>query len=78
MSSYLDIVDDERIVYAYTMAQDGRVHSASLVTVLLAPKDGGTRLTFTEQGAYFAPTDGAAGRAAGWTSLLDHLVHTVS
>ena len=56
---YLDIADDERIVYAYTMALDGRVHSASLTTVLLQPQGGGTRLTFAEQGTFIGPSDGA-------------------
>jgi uncharacterized protein YndB with AHSA1/START domain len=30
MTHFLDIVPDERIVFAYTMTADGRIHSASL------------------------------------------------
>jgi len=70
VTHYLDIVDDERIVYAYTMAIDGRIHSASLTTVELEDENGGTRLTYTEHGAFVGPSDGAAGRKQGWQSLL--------
>lgn len=72
-SVYLDIVPGERIVYAYTMALDGRIHSASLATVLFADHNGGTRLRYTEQGAFFPPSDCAAGREQGWVVLLGYL-----
>jgi len=55
------------------MALDGRVHSASLATVSFADADGGTLLTFTEQGAFFPPSDMAAGRRGGWEALLNAL-----
>lgn len=70
---YLDIVTDERIVYAYTMAMDGTVHSASLATVTLEPDADGCRLTYTEQGAFFAGSDGVGMRRGGWSWLLDNL-----
>ncbi len=73
VTHYLDIVPDERIVYAYTMAHDGRIHSASLATVALGAENGGTRLTYTEQGSYFGGSDGAQGRQHGWTHLLNAL-----
>ncbi|MCA8878872.1 MAG: SRPBCC family protein [Rhodobacteraceae bacterium] len=73
VTHYLDIVPRTRIVFAYTMALDGRIHSASLATVRLEESGGGTILTFTEQGAYFAPSDGATGRRAGWEALLTAL-----
>ena len=68
---YLDIVPDERIVFAYTMALDGRIHSASLATVTFEDAAGGTRLTYHEQIASFPPSDGAAGRTHGWSHLLN-------
>ncbi len=43
VTHYLDIVENERIVYAYTMALDGRVHSASLATVTLEDENGERR-----------------------------------
>lgn len=70
---YLDIVPHQRIVYAYTMAQNGRIHSASLATVRFTEAGTGTRVSYTEQGAFYDKGDGVAGRKAGWTSLLDAL-----
>ncbi|MBO6676358.1 MAG: SRPBCC family protein [Rhizobiales bacterium] len=72
-TTYLDIVDNERIVYAYTMAMDGVVHSASLATIQFLADDAGTQLTYCEQGAYFQGSDGIEGREKGWAWLLDHL-----
>ena len=72
-TTFLDIIPDERIVFAYTMALEGRVHSASLATVTLTDEGGGTRLTFTEQIAVLGPSDGAEGRCGGWTHLLSAL-----
>ncbi|WP_157215797.1 SRPBCC family protein [Flavisphingomonas formosensis] len=46
---YLDIVPDERIIYAYDIHVDDVRLSASLVTVLFAPTPAGTRMTFIEQ-----------------------------
>ena len=45
-TTYLDIADGERIVFAYTMALNGRIHSASLVTVTFEDLGGATRLTY--------------------------------
>jgi uncharacterized protein YndB with AHSA1/START domain len=68
---YLDIVPNERIVFAYSMLVGDRRMSASLATVELSPSsDGGTRLRFTEQGAFFHPSDGPQLREAGWRGLL--------
>lgn len=72
---YLDIVPNERIVFAYSMLMGDRRHSASLATVELSPSrsGSGTRLLFTEQAAFFDPSDGAQRREAGWRGLLDKL-----
>jgi uncharacterized protein YndB with AHSA1/START domain len=67
---YLDIVPDQRIVFAYAMLVGDRRMSASLATVELSPSGGGTRLVFTEQAAFFEPSDGAQLREAGWRGLL--------
>jgi uncharacterized protein YndB with AHSA1/START domain len=68
---YLDIVPDERIVFAYCMLVGDRRMSSSLATVELCPSgSGGTRLLFTEQGAFFHPSDGPQLREAGWRGIL--------
>jgi uncharacterized protein YndB with AHSA1/START domain len=72
-TTYLDIVPEERIAFAYSMAWDGRVHSASLVTVTFEPTEGGCRLTHTESAAFFPPSDGADMRKDGVTAQLDAL-----
>ena len=70
---FLDIQPDRRIVFAYTMAMGGSRFSASLATVELEAAGAGTRLTFTDQGAYFEGADGAVIREDGWRKLLDRL-----
>jgi uncharacterized protein YndB with AHSA1/START domain len=72
-TTYIDIVDGERIVHAHTMAWNGRVHSASRTTVSVAPSEAGCKLTVTEQGAYFAPSDGPVLRRGGVEAQLDTL-----
>ena len=67
---YFEIVEGGRIVLAYSMAINGRVHTVSLATVVLADEGGGTRLTFTEQMCVMPPSDGIEGRRHGWNELL--------
>lgn len=68
---YFEIIENELIVFAYSMAMNGRVHSVSLVTVRLEDSNGGTRLTYSEQMTVIEPSDGARGREHGWGVLLD-------
>ena len=70
---YYDVVQDERIVYAYEMYLGGKRMSVSLVTVLFEPRAGGTRMTFTEQLAMFDERWDAAGRELGTREGLEHL-----
>ena len=49
---------DHRIVFAYTMTIGNKRISASLGTVELVPEGRGTRLTYTEQAAFFDGADG--------------------
>jgi uncharacterized protein YndB with AHSA1/START domain len=72
-TTFLAIVPDRRIDFAYTMAMNGRVHSASLATVTFEATGGGTRLTYTETLAEIGESDGVTGRSAGWEGLLGHL-----
>ncbi len=50
---YHDIVPEQRIVYSYSMRSDDAPISVSLVTVEFEADGAGTRMTFTEQGAFF-------------------------
>ena len=68
---YFEIIENELIVFSYSMAMNGRVHSVSLVTVRFADEGGGTRLSYDEQMCVIEPSDGAAGREHGWNALLD-------
>jgi uncharacterized protein YndB with AHSA1/START domain len=54
---YLDIEPDRRIDYAYDVRVGDTRLLASLATVELRPEGGGTRLVFTEQGAFFGGDD---------------------
>jgi len=47
-----DIVPDQRIVYSYEMYAGQSLGSVSLATVQIATEAGGTKLTYTEQGAF--------------------------
>jgi uncharacterized protein YndB with AHSA1/START domain len=70
---YEDILPNRRIVVAYTMSVGDRRISASLATVELRPQGDGTRLVYTEQGAFFDGADGPRMREQGWRELLDRL-----
>ena len=70
---YQDIVPDQRFVYSYDMHMDGARISVSLATVEFKPSGGGTRLIFTEQGAFLDGHDIPAQRAQGTGGLLDAL-----
>ena len=70
---YQDIVPDHRIVFAYTMTIGDKRISASLGTVELVPEGRGTRLTYTEQAAFFDGADGPQMREEGWRRLFQNL-----
>jgi uncharacterized protein YndB with AHSA1/START domain len=70
---YQDIVPNERIIYCYDMHLDENRISVSLATIELKPEGGGTRLVFTEQGAFLDGYDDAGKRERGTADLLDAL-----
>lgn len=72
-SRFHDIVEDERIVFAYDLLLDHRLVSISLTTIELFADGGGTRLVFTELGAFFDGLADPAGREHGSGKLLDAL-----
>ena len=75
---YQDIVPEERIVYAYDMHMDGQRISVSLGTVELKPDGDGTRLTYTEQGAYLDGLDTPEQREQGTGGLFDALAEELA
>jgi uncharacterized protein YndB with AHSA1/START domain len=70
---YYDIVPDQRIVYCYEMYQDDERMSVSIATVQIAAAKDGTRLTYTEQGAFLDGIDKPEDREEGTAWLLDNL-----
>ena len=70
---YVDIVPQQRIVYAYGMTSRGERISVSLTTVEFSPSAGGTRLVLTEQIAFLDGRDNAISREEGLSSMLDKI-----
>ncbi|HYY32177.1 MAG TPA: SRPBCC family protein [Gaiellaceae bacterium] len=70
---YADILPDERIVYTYDMYRDETRISVSLATVELESNGAGTKLTYTEQGAFLDGEDKPEYRERGTGGLLDAL-----
>ncbi|MFB9273799.1 SRPBCC family protein [Cohnella cellulosilytica] len=72
-ASYQELVPDRRIVYTYTLdAGETRV-SVSITTVELIAVQDGTKLIFTEQGAFFDGHDTPEVREHGTGLMLDAL-----
>ncbi|MEZ0447875.1 SRPBCC family protein [Cellulomonas sp. ICMP 17802] len=73
VATYTDIVERERIVSTYDMWVDGAHLSTSLTTTELEAVDGGTRVTFTEQGVYLDGKEDGSGREEGFRGILEAL-----
>ncbi len=72
-SVYLDIVSNQRIVFAYTMTLGDKRISSSQATVEFLRDGRGTIMAFTEQAAFFEGADGPQMRQQGWKSLIGQL-----
>lgn len=74
-ATYHDIVEGQRIVYVYDMLVNDWKMSVSLATIEVEARGSGSRLTITEQGAFFGEdaAKNAAGRAQGTTQLMGML-----
>jgi uncharacterized protein YndB with AHSA1/START domain len=71
---FLDILPEQRIVIAATMAMGERRFSASLHTFeFFSDGANATRMVFTHQAMFAEGADGPAMRLAGWQQLLDQL-----
>lgn len=71
ISTYAEIVENERIVFFQTLDVDQARVSAAVVTVEIAPKEGETEVVLTHQAVYMEGADGPAMRRMGWEYLLD-------
>jgi uncharacterized protein YndB with AHSA1/START domain len=72
-SRFHQIVANERIIFAYDLRHDRRLISVSLTTVEFLADGEGTRMLYTEQGAFFDGLDDPAEREHGTGWLLDRL-----
>ena len=70
---YQEIVPDRRIAFNYTMDMDETRISISVATVEFKADGDGTRLIYTEQGAYFDGHDKPEFREHGTKELLNSL-----
>ena len=74
---FLNIVENERIIIAYTMTIDGAPISSSQSSMEFVKTGAGTRLVFTEQAAFLEGADGPEMREQGTRELLDALAQEV-
>jgi uncharacterized protein YndB with AHSA1/START domain len=72
-SRFHEIVENERIIFAYDLRHDHQLISVSLTTIEFTPDGDGTIMLFTEQGAFFGGPEEAAEREHGTGLLLDAL-----
>ncbi len=81
-TTYYDIADDRRLVFAYSMTIGGALMSVSLTTIEFTPAGAGTDFTFTEQGTYLdGPVPAAAqpaDRERGCRDLCDALLRELA
>ncbi|MEY4510331.1 MAG: hypothetical protein RLZZ450_2453 [Pseudomonadota bacterium] len=77
-SIYMDIVDNERIVYTYSMLVADERISTSLVTIQFLAEGQGTRLSFTEQAVYYVESDAIQHRKPGVEYMLGNLAEAVA
>ena len=70
---YMDIVPDQRIIFAYDMHLDARCISVSLTTIEFHAEPGATVMRFTEQGVFLDGYDDIKGREEGTAIGLDNL-----
>lgn len=76
VARFHEILDGHRIVTAYEMRLNDRLHSLSLATVEISEVEGGARLVYTEQIVFLDGTTSEAGtrsRETGTVGLFDRL-----
>jgi uncharacterized protein YndB with AHSA1/START domain len=70
---YHDIVPDERIVMAGSMASADATMFVGVLTLEFLPSARGCRLKLTEQGVFLDDTDRSGNHVAGWNEMLERL-----
>lgn len=70
---YYDVVEDERLVFAYEMHREDVRVSVSVCTIEFRDDGAGTLLVFTEHGAFLDGEDDPAEREHGSNVGLDNL-----
>jgi uncharacterized protein YndB with AHSA1/START domain len=75
---YLDIVENQRIIYSYGMHLDDRKISESLACIELVEVAGGTKLTVTEHGIFLDGYEDKGSRLQGTEGLMDALSRSLS
>jgi uncharacterized protein YndB with AHSA1/START domain len=76
-ATYQDIVPNERIIYTYEMHIGEKRISVSLATIEFKKAGKGTKITFTEQGAFLDDFDQPETREEGTKVLLDRLAQSL-
>ena len=70
---YYDIIENERLIWAYDMNMNGDRISVSLSTIELHPEGAGTRLVFTEHDTFLDGFEAVGPREEGTKELLSAL-----
>ncbi len=68
---YADIIEGQRIVGTQTLSMGATLASVAIITIEIAPSEGGCRLVLTHQAVFFEQSDGPQMREFGWRALLD-------
>jgi uncharacterized protein YndB with AHSA1/START domain len=77
-SRYFDIVQDQRIVYAYDMYVDQKKLSVSLSTVEFIPSNQGCLMKYTEQCSFLDGYADNGSREHGSKQLIEQLANALS
>jgi uncharacterized protein YndB with AHSA1/START domain len=76
-ATYYDIVEQERIIYAYEMYLNGKRISVSVATIELEPNQDSTQLTISESGVFLDGLDRPEMRQQGTQQLIDALIQSL-
>ena len=71
--TYHDMVENERIIYSYSMDLNGKRISVSQAAIELRPEGKATKFVLTEYGDYLDGYDDAGSREHGTAELMDKL-----
>jgi uncharacterized protein YndB with AHSA1/START domain len=73
LSTFDDIVPEQRIVYTSTMSADTTLTTVSITTVEFVPEGSGTKLVLAQQGTYLDGHEEPSWREQGTSDQLDAL-----